>query len=90
MLLLLFIGITLTKQLEHDAVERQIANEVQQQREAMMDLWPRIDHKLATDFEKARKCYVEFHLWKATDCGAALSQVTRDLSVRTDKEQSGQ
>jgi hypothetical protein len=90
MILCLFFGLTFAQQNQHDAIERQIATQVQRQREAIMDLWPHIDHKVAADFVKAQKCYVGFHLWKEKDCQDFLSKVDRDLSVPSDKQERGQ
>lgn len=90
MVLFVLLGITLAQQAQHDAIERRIYSQVQQQKEAIKDLWPHIDHRVATDFDKAQKCYVSFHLWKATNCQTPLSKVDRDLSVPSDKQQNGQ
>jgi hypothetical protein len=90
MMLLVFVGITLAQQAQHDTVERRISSQVQRQKEAIMDLWPHIDRRVSADFDKAQKCYASFHLWKAKDCETPLSKVDHDLSIQNDKQQIGQ
>jgi hypothetical protein len=84
--LLLFLVLSATTQIQHDATEQQIWSHLQRQKDSIMDRWPHAGHKLLSDFHRASKCYVQFHLQKVSTCEAALSVVDRDLAVQMDQK----
>ena len=88
MFLLAFLALSATKQIQHDAMEQRISSDLQRQKDSIMDRWPHAGHKLLSDFHKASKCYVEFHLQKVSTCKEALSAVDRDLTEQTSQEAS--
>jgi HPt (histidine-containing phosphotransfer) domain-containing protein len=83
--LLLFLVLSAAKQIRHDAIEQQIWNHLQRQKDSIMDRWPHAGHRLLSDFHKASKCYVQFHLQKVSTCDAALSAVDRDLTEQMER-----
>jgi hypothetical protein len=84
--LLLFLVLSAAKQIRHDAIEQQIWNHLQRQKDSIMDRWPHAGHRLLSDLHKASKCYVQFHLQKVSTCDAALSAVDRDLTEQMERE----
>ena len=84
--LLLFLVLSAAKQIRHDAIEQQIWNHLQRQKDSIMDRWPHAGHRLLSDFHKASKCYVQFHLQKVSTCDAVLSAVDRDLTEQMERE----
>jgi hypothetical protein len=88
-MLLLFLAMTLTdaQQVQHDANERRIEQRLQADQAAIADAWTpaarmhifRRNPTLSVDYGKAQRCYVRFHLYKATSCDAELASVERDL-----------
>jgi hypothetical protein len=86
MTLLLFLVLSAAKQIQHDATEQQIWSHLQQQKDSILYLWPHAGHKLLSDFQRANKCYVQFHLQRITTCEAALSEVDHDLARQMDQE----
>jgi hypothetical protein len=86
MFFLLFLVLSATKQIHHDAIEQQIWSHLQQQKDSIMDRWPHAGRRLLSDFHRASKCYVQFHLQKVSTCEEALSAVDRDLAEQTNRE----
>lgn len=84
MTLLLFLALSMTGQAHHDAIERQISAHLERQHDAILDLWPRASHRLLSDFQKARDCYVRFHLQKVASCDTTLSAVDQELGKELD------
>jgi hypothetical protein len=79
MLLLLFaIALTDAQQAHHDATERVMYQRIQADRSMITDLW-RPSPRLLSDYNKAHSCYVQFHLYRVSDCDALLDRVDRDL-----------
>jgi hypothetical protein len=78
LLLFLSMALTNTQQMQHDATEWQMYQQLQGDKEAIADIW-RPSPKLLSDYGKARKCYVRFHLYRASNCSAELQQVGADL-----------
>lgn len=78
--LLLAMALTDTEQAQHDAVELAMYNRLQADQNAIADLW-RPPASLLSDYRAARRCYVEFHLYKTESCTAQLAAVDRDLGV---------
>lgn len=88
-MLLLFLAMTLTdaQQVQHDANERRIYQRLQADQAGIADMWTpaakmhlfRQNSTLSVDYRKAQRCYVRFHLYKATSCDAELAGVERDL-----------
>jgi hypothetical protein len=79
MLLLFFaIALTNTQQAQHDRTELAIYQRIQADQETISHIW-RPDAGLIADYKKARACYINFHLYRATDCDAQLRQVEIDL-----------
>jgi hypothetical protein len=83
--LLLLLVLSAAKQIQHDATEQQIWKHLQRQKDSIMDRWPHAGHRLLSDFHKASKCYVQFHLQKVSTCDAALSAVDRDLTEQMER-----
>jgi hypothetical protein len=79
-MLLLFLSMTLSnaQQLKHDTAEWRMYQRIQADKEAIADIW-RPRKSLLAEYRKARRCYVRFHLYKATSCDVELSHVERDL-----------
>jgi hypothetical protein len=78
--MLLFIALSLTnkQQKQHDFDERMMSRRTQAYDAVIADMWrPRA--KLIADYRKARKCYVQFHLYKTANCDPELQQVKTDL-----------
>jgi hypothetical protein len=86
MTLLLFLVLSATKQIQHDATEQQIWSRLQRQKDSIMDRWPHAGHRLLSDFHSASKCYTQFHLQKVSTCEGALSRVDHDLAEQMDRE----
>jgi len=79
MLLLFFsMALTNTQQMQHDVTEWQMYQQIQGDEEAIADIW-RPSAKLLADYRKAKKCYVRFHLYRASNCSAELQEVGADL-----------
>jgi hypothetical protein len=79
MLLLLFvIALTDAQQARHDATERVMYQRIQADKATISDLW-RPSPRLLSDYNKAHACYVQFHLYRVTECDALLDRVDRDL-----------
>ena len=84
MFLLLFLLLSATKQIQHDAIEQQIWS-LQRQKDSIMERWPHAGHRLLAD-HSASKCYVQFHLQKVSTCEGVLSAVDRDLAEQMNRE----
>jgi hypothetical protein len=82
--LLIAMFLTDSQQAAHDAVELAMYNKLQADQSAIADIW-RPTHKLLSDYRAARRCYVQFHLYKAEGCGAELAVVDRDLAGKANK-----
>ena len=88
-MLLLFLAMALTdaQQVQHDADEWRMSQKLQADQAAIADMWRpapkmhifRQNGKLLVDYRKAQRCYVRFHLYRATSCDAELATVDRDL-----------
>lgn len=72
------MALTNAQQARHDADEWKIYQRMQSDEATIADIW-RPDAKLISDDRKLRKCYVQFHLYRAADCNAELTQVDHDL-----------
>jgi hypothetical protein len=79
-MLLLFFAFALTdaQQAQHDRIELAMYHRIQADQETISDIW-RPDARLMADYKKARTCYTDFHLYRATDCDAQLRKVESDL-----------
>jgi hypothetical protein len=77
-LLVLAMTLTNAQQARHDADEWKMYQQMQSDESTIADIW-RPDAKLISDDRKLRKCYVQFHLYQATDCNAELMQLDHDL-----------
>jgi hypothetical protein len=79
-MLLLFLAMSLTdpQQAQHDRTELAMYRRLQADQALIADIW-RPSAKLFKDLTKARACYTKFHLYKAPNCEAELSQMDRDL-----------
>ena len=79
LILAFFLALTAQQQAQHDATELAMFNRLQAQTNAVFEQ----DHpsrKTVSDYNKVRKCYTKFHLYKTKSCEAQLSQVDRDLA----------
>lgn len=65
-------------QIQHDTTEYEMYNRLQKDRDAIEDIW-RPTPQLLSDYRAARRCYTQFHLYKADSCQAELAKVDRDL-----------
>jgi hypothetical protein len=79
-MLLLFLAITLTnsQQAKHDQAELAMYQRLQADQAQIVDIW-HPSTRLVVDLRKARACYAKFHLYKAPNCDAELSQMEQDL-----------
>src|ERR1700733_4003581 len=79
-MLLLFLSMALndTQQMQHDVTEWKMYQQMRAEEETIADIW-RPSAKLLADYRQAKKCYVRFHLYKASSCGAELRKVETDL-----------
>jgi hypothetical protein len=79
-MLLLFLAMSLTdpQQAQHDRTELAMYQRLQDDQARIADIW-RPSARLVKDLSKARACYTKFHLYKAPNCEAELSQMDRDL-----------
>jgi hypothetical protein len=79
MLLLLFaIALTDAQQAQHDRTELAIYQRIHADQGTIADIW-QPNAKLMADYKHAQTCYINFHLYRVTDCGAQLRQVDSDL-----------
>ena len=72
------IALTDSQQMHHDDTERAIYQRIEASKETISYIW-RPNMKLLSDYEKARRCYIKFHLYKVINCDAELAQVDADL-----------
>ncbi len=86
MTLLWLLALSSAGQVHHDAIERQISAHLQRQQDAIIEFWPHAGPGLLSDFARANKCYVQFHLFQVRSCQAVLSTVDRDLAKKSDVE----
>ena len=72
-----FLAMTLTEaqQAKHDTNEWAIYQLMQSDEVTIANIW-RPNAKLFSDYCKLRKCYLEFHLYRANDCNAELLMST--------------
>jgi hypothetical protein len=79
-MLLLYLSIALnnTQQMQHDVTEWKMYQQMQAEEDTIADIW-RPSAQLLADYRKARKCYVRFHLYQVSSCGAELQKVETDL-----------
>ena len=78
MLLVFALSLTNKQQAQHDLNEWRMSQRIQAYDAAIADMW-RPSAMLIADYRKARKCYVEFHLYKTADCNTELQKVEADL-----------
>jgi hypothetical protein len=80
-MLLLFLAMSITKaqQTQHDRTELAMYHRLQDDQARIADIW-HPSARLVTDLRKARACYTKFHLYRALNCEAELSQM--DLELR--------
>jgi hypothetical protein len=74
----LAMALTEAQQAKHDANEWAIYQQMQADESTIADIW-RPGAKLVSDDHKLRKCYVQFHLYRAANCNAELTQLDHDL-----------
>jgi hypothetical protein len=65
-------------QTQHDRNEWAMYQRMQADQASISDIW-RPTAKLMSDYDKARSCYVRFHLYKTPNCDIELTQVEKDL-----------
>jgi hypothetical protein len=79
-MLLLFLAIALTEaqQAKHDASEWVMYQQIQADKETIADMW-RPNPKLLYDYRRLQRCYVQFHLYRTTDCNNELTEIDLDF-----------
>jgi hypothetical protein len=78
MLLLLVLTLSNKQQARHDSNEWKMSQELQADEAVIASMW-RPPSKLLADYGKAKKCYVQFHLYKAQGCDHEFQEVEREL-----------
>lgn len=71
--------LTDAKQAKHDQAELAMSVKLHEDQDAVADLW-RPSAKLLSDYRAARRCYVQFHLYKVDGCEDEFKKVDDDLS----------
>jgi hypothetical protein len=66
-------------QIKHDTEEFNLYNRLHADQDAIADIW-RPSPKLLSDYRAARRCYVQFHLYKAEGCKVEFDMVDQDLN----------
>lgn len=79
LILVLAAALTTAQQQKHDAAELSYYSRMQAEENAVYEIW-RPSSRLLSDYRAARRCYVQFHLYKVESCDAEFSRVDRDLS----------
>jgi hypothetical protein len=77
--LILAAALTQAQQQKHDAIELALYARMQAAENAVAEIW-RPSPKLLSDYRAARRCYVQFHLYKADGCTEEFDRVDHDLS----------
>lgn len=76
--LVLAAALTEAQQQKHDAIELELYTRMQADENAVAEVW-RPSTKLLSDYRAARRCYVNFHLYKVESCKEEFDQVDHDL-----------
>jgi hypothetical protein len=71
LLFALTMALTAAQQTQHDHTEWTIYQRLHMSEEAIAELW-RPSAKVLADYREAKKCYVRFHLYRTSGCGAEL------------------
>jgi hypothetical protein len=77
--LILFAALTEAQQKKHDATEIALYSRMMNYEDAIAQIW-RPSPKLLSDYRAARRCYVQFHLYKVESCTDEFGRVDHDLS----------
>lgn len=77
--LILAAALTEAQQQKHDAIELDLYTRMQADENKVAEIW-RPSPKLLSDYRAARRCYVQFHLYKADSCTEEFDRVDRDLN----------
>jgi hypothetical protein len=86
MFFLLFLVLSATKQIHHDAIEQQIWSHLQQQKDSIMDRWPHAGRRLLSDFHRASNATSNFIFKKFQPARKHYPQSTAIwLSKRTER-----
>lgn len=77
--LVLAAALTETQQQKHDAIELELYTRMQADENKVAEIW-RPSPKLLSDYRAARRCYVQFHLYKVDGCTEEFDRVDRDMA----------
>ena len=75
---ILAVALTEAQQKQHDKIELDLYTRMQADENKVDEIW-RPSPKLLSDYRAARRCYVQFHLYKVESCTEQFDQVDRDL-----------
>lgn len=77
--IILAAALTQTQQQKHDAIELALFTRMQADENKVAEIW-RPSPKLLSDYRAARRCYVQFHLYRVEGCTGEFDRVDQDLN----------